>query len=241
MGADVTSTPFPLLAEIVHATARYLGALTVLDERALAAPSALPGWTRGHVVAHLSRNADAMTRVLCQAAEGEAPSMYETAEGRDRDIDATVVELDAGGLVADALESAARFEQAAASYRGPLDVAFSRVVDGPAQGEVADVGRMRRTEVEVHHADLLLDYTASSWPEDFSRGLIGRRQDELGLDGPSMVLSSTDVDGLWKLGSGAGPEVRGTAGDLAWWLVGRGGGSGLVSSTGELPTIPRWR
>jgi maleylpyruvate isomerase len=241
MGADLTPSPFPLLAEIVHATARYLGALTVLDERALAAPSALPRWTRGHVVAHLSRNADAMTRVLRQAAAGEPASMYDSAEGRDRDIDDTLARLDAAGLVGDAQESAARFEQAATSYGGPLDAPFSRVVGGPAQGAVADVGRMRRTEVEVHHADLLLDYAAAGWPEDFSRGLISRRQDELGLDGPSMVLSSTDVEGLWKLGSGAGPEVKGTAGDLAWWLVGRGGGSGLVSSTGELPTIPRWR
>jgi maleylpyruvate isomerase len=241
MGADLTPTPFPLLAEIVHATARYLGALTVLDERALAAPSALPGWTRAHVVAHLSRNADAMTRVLDRAAAGAPASMYDSAESRDRDIDDTVARLDAAGLVEDAQESAARFERAATSYDGPLDVAFSRVVDGPAHGEVAEVGRMRRAEVEIHHADLLLDYRPAAWPEDFSRALIGRRQDELGLDGPSMVLSSTDVDGLWKLGSGAGPEVTGPAGDLAWWLVGRGGGSGLVSSTGELPTIPRWR
>lgn len=241
MGADVTPSPFPLLAEIVHASARYLGALTVLDEQALAAPSALPGWTRGHVVAHLSRNADAMARVLTRAAAGEPASMYDTAESRDRDIDDTVARLDAAGLVTDAQESAARFEQAASSYAGPLDVPFSRVVDGPAQGEIPDVGRMRRTEVEIHHADLVLDYEPAAWPEDFSRAMIGRRQDELGLDGPSMVLSSTDVDGLWKLGSGAGPEVHGRVGDLAWWLVGRGGGRRLVSSTGELPTIPRWR
>jgi maleylpyruvate isomerase len=241
MGADLTPTPFPLLAEIVHATARYLGALTVLDERALAAPSALPGWTRAHVVAHVSRNADAMTRVLDRAAAGAPASMYDSAESRDRDIDDTVARLDVSRLVDDAQESAARFERAATSYDGPLDVPFSRVVDGPAHGEVAEVGRMRRAEVEIHHADLLLDYRPAAWPEDFSRALIGRRQDELGLDGPSMVLSSTDVDGLWKLGSGAGPEVTGAAGDLAWWLVGRGGGSGLVSSTGELPTIPRWR
>lgn len=241
MAADVTPTPFPLIDEIVHATARYLGALTVLDEQALAAPSALPGWTRAHVVAHLSRNADAMTRVLTQAAAGEPPSMYDTADSRDLDIDETVARLDAGGLLADAQQAAARFEEAATAYAGPLDAPFSRVVDGPAQGEVADVGRMRRAEVEIHHADLLLDYVAAAWPEDFSRGMIGRRQDELGLDGPSMVLSSTDVDGLWKLGSGQGPEVQGAVGDLAWWLVGRGGGSGLVSSTGELPTIPRWR
>ena len=52
MGADVTPTHFPLIDEIVHATARYLGALTVLDDEALGAPSALPGWSRAHVVAH---------------------------------------------------------------------------------------------------------------------------------------------------------------------------------------------
>jgi hypothetical protein len=56
-----------------------------------------------------------------------------------------------------------------------------------------------------------------------------------------MVLSSTDVDGLWKLGSGQGPEIKGRIGDLAWWLVGRGDGAALVSSTGELPRIEKWR
>ena len=241
MGADVTPTHFPLIDEIVHATARYLGALTVLDDEALGAPSALPGWSRAHVVAHLARNADAMTRVLERSVAGDPASMYDTAEGRDRDIDDTVARQDAAGLIRDAQESAARFEQAATSYDGPLDRPFSRLVDGPEHGQVADVGRMRWVELEVHHADLLLDYRPSEWPDEFSRALIGRRQDELGLDGPSMVLSSTDVDGLWKLGSVAGPEIKCTAGDLAWWLVGRGGGVGLVSSTGELPTIPRWR
>ena len=29
--------------------------------------------------------------------------------------------------------------------------------------------------------------------------------------------------------------------DLAWWLVGRGDGAALVSSTGELPRIEKWR
>ena len=56
-----------------------------------------------------------------------------------------------------------------------------------------------------------------------------------------MVLSSTDVDGLWSFGTAQGPEINGAVGDLAWWLVGRGDGSGLVSSTGELPRLERWR
>ncbi len=111
--------PIPLIDETVHATTRYLGALTVLEAEDLEAPSALPGWTRGHVVAHLSRNADAFTRVLGQAAAGEAASMYDSPESRDFDIDATVADLSAKRLLADAVESARRFEKAAAVYDGP--------------------------------------------------------------------------------------------------------------------------
>ena len=231
----------PLVDETVHATTRYLGALTVLQSEDLAAPSALPGWTRAHVVAHLSRNADAFARVLAQAAAGEAASMYDSPESRDLDIARTVAELGATRLVADAVESSRRFERAAAVYDGPLEATYTRVPGGDETFTVDTVGPRRLTEVEVHHADLLLEYRAAEWPADFSRDLVGRRQDELGLDGPSMVLSSTDVDGLWKFGSGAGPEIKGAAGDLAWWLVGRGDGAGLVSSTGELPQIARWR
>jgi len=236
------STPrIPLLDETLHATTRYLAALTVLEPVDLEADSELPGWTRAHVVAHLSRNADAFTRVLGQAAAGEPASMYDSAEARDFDIEETVRLRDADRLVEDARESAERFARVARRYDGPLDATYTRTPRDTETFEVAGVASRRRTEVEVHHADLLLDYAAAAWPEDFSRELIGRRQDELGLDGPSAVLSSTDVEGLWKLGSGAGPEIEGTAGDLAWWLVGRGGGAGLVSSTGELPQIAKWR
>lgn len=241
MGTAGTPTPFPDLDEILHATARYLGALTVLDESALAAPSALPGWTRAHVVAHLSRNADAFARVLVRAAAGEPASMYDSPESRDHDIEETVRAYDARGLVEDAQASSRRLEDAAASYDGPADATYTRLPGEAAALPVGTVVPRRRTELEVHHADLLLDYRPAEWPEDFSRDLVGRRMDELGLDGPSMVLSSTDVDGLWKLGSGPGPEITGTVGDLAWWLVGRGGGTGLVSSTGELPQIAKWR
>ena len=56
-----------------------------------------------------------------------------------------------------------------------------------------------------------------------------------------MALSATDVEGLWKFGVGQGPQIHGAVGDLAWWLVGRGGGRGLTSSSGELPDLGRWR
>jgi maleylpyruvate isomerase len=55
------------------------------------------------------------------------------------------------------------------------------------------------------------------------------------------VLVATDGEGRWTFGTGAGPEVTGPLADLAWWLSGRGNGSGLLSSTGELPQLGKWR
>ncbi len=241
MAADDTTTPFPLLDETLHATARYLGALTVLDEAALAGPSALPGWSRAHVVAHLSRNADAFTRVLELAAAGEPASMYASAGARDHDIDETVARLDAAALLEDATASSARLAEVAAAYDGPTDATYSRLPDLAEEWSLDTVLPRRLTEILVHHSDLMLDLDPTQWPATFSCDLVGKRIDELGPDGPPMVLSSTDVEGLWKLGPGGGPQISGPAGALAWWLVGRGDGDGLTCSGGDLPTIPRWR
>ncbi len=61
-----TSAALPEIDETLLATTRYLQALTVLDDESVRRPSVLPGWSRAHVVAHLSRNADAFTGVLAR-------------------------------------------------------------------------------------------------------------------------------------------------------------------------------
>ena len=61
----------PHFEETILATTRYLAAIEDLSDDDMRAPSALPGWTRGHVVTHLSRNADALTRVLHAAQAGD--------------------------------------------------------------------------------------------------------------------------------------------------------------------------
>lgn len=233
-----TQDLLPHFEETVLATTRYLAALEGLTDDDVRAPSLLPGWTRGHVITHVSRNADALARVLRAAEAGVEATMYDTAEQRDADIEAGAGRS-AAELVEDASASWGRLLQAENEiHDSHLDGTFARV-SGAMAVPVRKVGLMRRVEVEVHHADLGIGYTAADWPEDFTRRLIARRQKEL-ADGPSMVLSSTDVDGLWKLGPGQGPEVTGTLADLAWWLIGRGDGSGLESSSGELPRLERW-
>jgi maleylpyruvate isomerase len=234
-----TRSGLPHFAETIHATTRYLQALTQLSDEDVRRPSALPGWTRGHVITHVARNADAMTNLLHWALTGRPTPMYQSQERRDADIDAGAGRT-SEELREDSAASWGRLLQAANEiHQQHLDVQVTRTPGSPPFA-TALVGPMRRIEVEVHHADLLLDYTARDWPEDFARRLVDRRTDDL-ADGPSMVLSATDVDGLWKLGPGAGPEISGALGDLAWWLIGRGRGEGLVSSSGELPRIPKWR
>jgi maleylpyruvate isomerase len=71
------SGAFELLPE---ATQRLVRTVDGLDDEALAAPSGLPEWTRGHVVAHLALNAEGMARVLDSRAEGEPTTMY-TSDG----------------------------------------------------------------------------------------------------------------------------------------------------------------
>jgi maleylpyruvate isomerase len=239
-----TSTTLPPLDDTLLATSRYLAALTLLDDASLRGPSVLPGWSRAHVVAHVSRNADAFTRVLEQASAGLPAAMYPSAAARDADIEETVRMLDPGALVEDARRSSARFEEAARACTAGPDACFARVDGAPETTPLTDLVFRRRAEVEIHHSDLDVGYAPAGWPTDFSVTLVGQRQDEMARlpDGcPSLVLSSVDVPGLWKLGVGQGPEVSGAVGDLAWWLVGRGGGRGLTCSAGALPTLERWR
>jgi maleylpyruvate isomerase len=239
-----TSAALPQIDETLLATTRYLQALTVLDHESVRRSSVLPGWSRAHVVAHLSRNADAFTGVLEAVAAGEPASMYPSDEQRNRDIEETVERHDLPGLVEDAIASVAKLTEALWSCDADPDAPYSRLTGGEVTFPLWTLPPRRRAEVEIHHADLDLGYLPSQWPVDFSSAMVRQRQDEMAaLAGgcPSMVLSATDVEGLWKFGVGQGPEIHGTVGDLAWWLVGRGGGQGLTCSAGELPVLGRWR
>jgi len=84
------------------------GLVEKLTDDELAAPSALPDWSRAHVVAHLARNADALINLLDWARTGVETPMYPSREARDAGIDATAA-LPPADLRADYAAACARF------------------------------------------------------------------------------------------------------------------------------------
>ena len=229
---DKTAT---VVAALADATNRLVRTVDAMDDEQYAEPSLLPGWTRAHVVAHLALNAEGLGGAVQGVHAGEPVPMYESNEARDADIE----ELAATppGRLRDRLLAGSGFLAEALAHLTDNGWAeeFERVPGG-MRLTVSSIPARRRTEVEIHHADLGLTYTPADWPGDFCAALIpvmsARLQDR--EDGFTVV--ATDLDRSWDV-AGGGPEIRGTGGDLGWWLSGRGGEDRL---SGDVPEIGEW-
>lgn len=219
------------LARVQEATERLLSAASGLDNAALAEPSRLPGWTRGHVLAHIARNADALVNVL------EGRPMYLSAEIRDADI-----ERDAPRPlethITDVRDSAARFDAAGAAQDD-----WDREVE--LRNGITDIAARlpfrRWAEIELHHVDLGAGQELEDLPAEFTeRETEFLVQRFLGhADVPATRLS--DGTRTWDTGREADdPEitVTGTPADLLGWLAGRREGTALEVKGGELPALP---
>ena len=68
-------------------TATFLGTVDNLPDDEFTAPTALPGWTRAHVVAHVHFNALALRRLVSWARSGEETPMYASPSQRAEEID----------------------------------------------------------------------------------------------------------------------------------------------------------
>ncbi|WP_170285988.1 maleylpyruvate isomerase family mycothiol-dependent enzyme [Nocardioides rubriscoriae] len=215
------------------ATDRLLRAVDALDDAAYAGPSLLPGWSRAHVVAHLALNAEALAGVLHGVIEGRPVAMYPGAEARDHDID--VLAAATPGALRFRLHAAtAAFADAVTTVpEDRLGTVVERTPGSDRTFPAGAVGSMRLHEVEIHHADLAIGYTAADWSPDFAVRVVDRFAPQV-----RATLVATDAGRTWEGGTAA-PTVSGTAAALGWWLTGRGEGDGLTSD-GELPGIEAW-
>lgn len=222
------------VAAALDATSRYLATVASLTDGELAGPSLLPGWTRGHVVAHVALNAQGMARALRGMRTGEPVPVYDSREAREADI-----EERAGGS---AEELASLSQLACLRLAGELRLMKALgdvdLVPGGPTLTTAGLVDARWREVEVHHADLGLAYSPADWPVPFAAHLLHTAAEDRGAEGVALTLHARDLGETVLVGPG-GHGVAGAAAALAWWLVGRGDGADLAV-TRPLPTLGPW-
>lgn len=243
MNAEVAQS----LARIQDATGRLLATVGGLTDAPMREPSLLPGWSRGHVLTHIARNADGLANLLRWARTGTETPMYASSRARSSDIEAGAGRP-AAELAADLRESAAGFGAQATCLPDDAWTVQVRALNGPgfpAHG----VLRRRWSEVEIHHVDLAAGYRPGDWPEEFIADALPRVADSFtGRDDVPACL--VWADGA-PSGSRIGPDqpghlpliVHGAPAELLAWLLGRASGAGLrVSGDGaRAPVLPPWR
>lgn len=233
------------VAEQTLALAAEVARLSAAD---LAAPSALPGWSRGHVVAHVRLNAEAFVGVLAAAARGELGRMYPGRQERDAAIEAAAGDSPARQVEA-LLASADAFAHIWAALPADRhDVEFTAPAGWFMPVGVVDFFRWR--EVVLHQCDLhpagpgartAVDVLAAADPVLVARMLAETCAAFAARDDVPALVVTADAGSRWHLhddaGTGAATAVSGSPAALAAWLTGRSAGTGLTSS-GPLPALP---
>lgn len=229
-----------VLAQLREGTAGLLCTAADVDDASARAPSLLGGWSRGHLLTHLARNADSHVRRLAGAVEGRVVPQYEGGRAaRNAAIEAGATR-DAAEILADLVAACEGLDAALAAF--PKDRWDAEVEREYASAPASSLPFTRVMEVEVHHADLGLAFTSGDWPLAFvDRALaytmerMSPRVAETSGSAASWHLHRTDGEGEWLIARSPGGTtitvehakgdcaVRGPGHGLLAWLMGRRG------------------
>jgi maleylpyruvate isomerase len=162
---EPTSRPTDDLDGVDAALAQLLGATAALTDEEARAPSRLPGWSRGHVLTHIARNADAFSHAVDGAVRGEEVDMYPGGDDqRTRDIEAGAGRS-AEELRADLVTSQRRLDDSWARVEGATWEREFRPIVG--RRTVAGSVAVRRREILVHLVDLDVTVAPTDLPADY--------------------------------------------------------------------------
>lgn len=235
-GADMTVVVPVDVAEgwVDEGTDLFLRELDGLADADLDAATALPGWTRRHVLAHVASNAEAIGRLVSWARSGRETPMYASPRQRTADIESGA-RREAADLRAWVRASA---DTLAADFAALPEPAWRAMVV-TAQGRTVaafELPWMRAREVAVHAVDLGAGIRFADLPDGFCRALVDDIADRRSTrgDGPLVTVEATDVDATWHVhGHGPPQRVASTVAELGAWLSGR------LTQAG-LPRLPPW-
>ncbi|HSN36979.1 MAG TPA: maleylpyruvate isomerase family mycothiol-dependent enzyme [Arthrobacter sp.] len=236
-----TISPEKLLDELRRAAGTVAGITATFSDGDVKAPSELPGWTRGHVLAHICGIANAMARQLEYTARGDRIELYDGGyEGRTR-----AIEMAAGHTIAEhRADVDAALDRALQAF-GALDTAGWQAPISFRGGVVFDGALALWRELVIHAADL----GAGRGPETWSRPFCEHLFDFLAArvpEGQRFVLQPLGLPAV-TIGTPGGPStaINGMLTDIAAWLAGRTPTLGSLRATAaadgvDLPALLPW-
>jgi maleylpyruvate isomerase len=186
-------------------------------------PTLLPGWTVGHLLTHLARNADSHTGMVEAAAEGRIQMQYPGGyEQREAAIEAGH-SRPAAELLTDVAQSNRRLEGAWDAL--PAQIWATGLGRRAVLTALPELVTLRWREAEIHRLDLGFDdpdwntldpaYLDVEWD-----GIVSRLPDRV-PEGTTVLLVPGDRP---SRSAGRGDEVqtlRDSPGTLLGWLFGR--------------------
>lgn len=233
-------TPETLPAELHKAADTVTRLVSKMDESSVAETSELPGWTKGHVLAHLTGIANAMARQLEYARRGETVELYDGGmDGRTK-----AIELAAG-------HSLAQHTESVTAGLGSAIAAFDAVGSDDWEARIAyrdgtvfDGGLALWRELTIHASDLGLGFGPETWSRPFCEHLIGF----LSARVPEQYKFVLQPTGLPQMSIGTGGTsiaITGMLTDIAAWLAGREPSLGSLRATAaadgvDLPELLPW-
>jgi maleylpyruvate isomerase len=153
------------LEAVDRAFALVAGAVTGLTDADARGSSHLPGWTRGHVLTHLARNADGQRRMVEGAIRDDVLDQYPGGdEQRAGDIEAGA-DRPAAALLIDLHESQ---DALVAAWALMPDGGWNRLTHARAGTRPVRDGVMSRwRELMAHGVDLDVGITPAQLPADY--------------------------------------------------------------------------
>ncbi|WP_020384854.1 maleylpyruvate isomerase family mycothiol-dependent enzyme [Kribbella catacumbae] len=223
-----------LIAKLPSANRRLLATVTQLSDEVVLRPSLLPGWSVGHVLSHVARNADALVNLCDWALTGVRKPMYVSVEAREADI----AEGAARPIAEQVQDIAAAEARLLERFEDLPAAAWAAEVTWPSgtPATAYQVVPARLNELEVHHVDLGLGYTFDDVPAESRDVLLTYVTAKWPADFP-VVLESSDSTWSSPVRPAGARIVTGGSAALLSWALGRSDGSQLGDDLPELPSF----
>jgi maleylpyruvate isomerase len=157
------------------------------------APSLLPGWTRGHLLTHLARNAERHVHLFDCASRGEVGDQYPGGMSqRNADIESGA-HRSAQELVEDLRRHVWALEAQWAHATSETWLGSARRPGGNVV-PISDLVFLRWREVAIHLVDLDLGVDHESWDDQYVQEEINRQLAALRTQDVQIQQRPVDVD-----------------------------------------------